>query len=90
DNIWDASTAVVISAVNDGNPAQVTTSTAHGYSNGDIVEIDDTSVADLDENFFTVTVVDTTNFTIGTDRSGLATTATGNVYKRDYANHSYS
>lgn len=90
DQYWDTSSAFTISAVSDANPAQVTTSTAHGYSNGDIVEITGTGTADLDKHFFTVTVVDSTKFTIGTDRTGLATPSTGSVYERTFSNFSFS
>ena len=97
DQVWDDSSAVAISAVSKANPGQVTTSTAHGYSNGDIIEIIGAGgMTELDSDgygsiVFTVTVVDSTKFTIGTDTSGYTTfTSGGNCYARTYLNLDYS
>lgn len=89
-NIIDDSVAVSISSIDDASPAEVTTSAAHGYTTGKVVGITDTDVSDLDDHYFTIIVVNTTKFTIGTDRTGLATPATGNSYARSFANASYS
>jgi hypothetical protein len=76
--------SLTISNVTAANPGQVTTSTAHGLSNGDVIFITgvvgDMGTDVLNDNPFTVTVVDTTNFTIGTDTSGKTYTSGGVVH----------
>lgn len=75
---------VVITNVTAANPGQVTTSTAHGLTNGDIIFITGVvgNMGDdvLNDNPFTITVVDTTNFTIGTSTAGKTYTSGGLVH----------
>lgn len=70
--------AVTITDITAANPGKVTTSTSHGYSNGDVVKI--TSVVGMTEVnnlYFTVTVVDADEFTIGVDTSAFTTYVSG-------------
>jgi len=67
----DFATATITN-VTQANPGQVTTSAAHGFSDGEIVGITGVvGMTELNGNSYTVTVVDTTNFTIGVDTSGF-------------------
>jgi len=90
--IYDDSTAKVINAITQASPGKVTTTTDHGYSTGDLINIEDVEgMTELNGNFYTVTVVDGTNFTIGEDTTGYtAYTANGESYKRTYANYDFS
>ena len=97
DQIWDASSAVAISAATKASPCNITTSAAHGYSNGDIIEITGVSgMTELNSDgygsiTFTVTVVDSTHITLGVDSSGYTTyTSGGNCYARTYLNLTYA
>jgi len=66
----DFSTATITN-VTQANPGQVTTSAAHGFTTGEIVGITGVvGMTELNGNSYTVTVVDSTNFTIGVDTSG--------------------
>lgn len=91
-NVWDDSVATPINAITQANPGQVTTTAAHGYSTGDIIDIEDVSgMVEANDGYFTITVVDATKYTIGVDTSGYgAYTSGGNGYKRDYANYTYA
>lgn len=76
-----------ISAITQANPGKVTTSSAHGYSNGDIVQIvcgttfaagnPFTGMVELNYVPVTVTVVDATNFTIGIDTTSYTAFSAG-------------
>ena len=97
DQIWDASSAFTINNITQASPGQVTTTTAHGYTTGDEVEIDsvvgmtEVNSDDYGSITFTVTVVDATNFTIGVNTTGYTGySSAGSVYKRDYLNLTYS
>lgn len=93
DQVWDASSAIVITNITSASPGQVTTNAAHGLVNGDIIEI--TGVVGMTEVngdgygsiIFTVTKVDATKFTIGVDTSGYTGyTSDGAAYRRTYLN----
>ena len=59
---------------------QITTTSAHGLSSGETVYIKDaTGVTSLNGNTYTVTVVDTTNFTITADTSSETYSSAGTV-----------
>lgn len=91
-NIWDNSVAVNISAISQANPGQITTSVAHGFVTGDIINIEDVvGMTECNDQYYTITVVDTTKFTIGVDTSGYgAYVSGGKCYKRTYANYTFN
>jgi len=72
-------TTKAISAITLANPCQVTTTAAHGYTTGQIVNI--TSIVgttQLNDKLFTVTVVDPTNFTLdGVNATGYTAWVSG-------------
>jgi hypothetical protein len=62
--------AKVITAITKANPGAVTTSTAHGYSNGDTIYISGVvGMTQVNNLFFTVTSTGANTFTIGVDTS---------------------
>lgn len=66
----------LITAITRANPGQVTTYTAHGLSNGDTIAISNVGgMTQVNNLKFTVTVVNSTNFTIGVDTSAYTTYA---------------
>lgn len=66
-----------ITAITQANPAQVT-STAHGYSNGDVVKISSVSgMTEVNDRFYIIQVVDANNFTIGVDSTGYTAYTSG-------------
>ena len=71
-------------AITQANPGQVTV-TAHGLANNDEVHFKDVGgMVELDDNTYTVTVVDADNFTIGVDTTGYtAFTSGGSISYRD-------
>ena len=82
----DADNQLTITDITQANPGVVTTSTAHGYSNGDMVFIDDSvgGMVEVHNTWYTVTVVDADEFSIGVNTSGYtAYTADGLVEKLD-------
>lgn len=96
DKVWDDSAAVTITAITKASPANVTTSAAHGYSNNDIIEIVSSDATEANGDgygsiMYTITVVDTTHFTLGIDSSAwVAVGTSGSSYKRDYANYTFA
>ena len=92
DNIWDDSVALVINAVTQADPSQVTTTTDHGFVTGDIINIEEiVGMEELNNNNYTITKIDATKFTLGVDTSGYtAYTSDGTAYKRTYANYDFS
>jgi hypothetical protein len=71
---------VTVSAITNANPGQVTTSSAHGFNTGDVVVLalgQTTTIQALNLFPVTVTVVDTTHFTIGVDTTGLGAFSSG-------------
>ena len=79
---------IAISAITKANPGEVTTSSAHGFNNGDKVRFKDVGgMTELNHATngnveYTVTVVSTTKFTIGVNTTGYGTYANGG-----YAQH---
>ena len=67
------------SAITKANPCQVTTVYPHGLSTSDsILFVGVGGMIDLNQNMYTVTVLDTTNFTLDeTDSSGFTTFTSG-------------
>lgn len=71
-----------ITAITKANPAQVTTDVAHGFNNGDKVYIAGVGgMTQVNSLYFTVTVVDPTNFTIGVNSSAYTDFTTGGTAK---------
>ena len=91
-HIWDDSEAVAISAITQAADGEVTTSSAHGLTTGDIVNIEDVvGMTECNDSYFTITVVSTTKFTLGVNTTGYgAYSSGGKVYKRTFANYSFS
>lgn len=80
----DSGTAVLVSAITRADPAQLTTTGAHGLATGDQVYIRNIEgMTEIVDGFYTVTVVDPTNFTLdGVDSSNYnAYTAEGSIHK---------
>ena len=64
-----------ITAITNANPAQVTTSDLHGFTTGDSITITSVSgMTELNGRTFTVTVIDTLNFTLDSEDSTLYNT----------------
>lgn len=95
DQIFDASSALTPSAITKAANGQITTSAAHGLSNGDKVEMvdiggmvelnSDTTVDATGDGAIvaTITVVDPTNFTIDINTTGYTTfTSGGSIYPK--------
>ena len=74
---------IAISAITKANPGEVTTSSAHGFSNGDKARFKDIGgMVELNYSTnggveYTVTVVSTTKFTIGVNTSAYTTYTSG-------------
>jgi hypothetical protein len=74
--------AKTITAITRANPGQVTAA-GHGYSNGDTVYIAAVvGMTQVNGLFFTVTVVDANNFTIGVDTSAYTAYASGGTAQK--------
>ena len=70
-----------ISAITKANPANITTSTTHGLTTGDTVYIAGIGgMVEITDGTYTVTVVDTTHFTLDGVDSTLYTTYTSGGY----------
>ncbi len=68
------------------NPCVVTTSASHGYSTGDEVYIAGSQRTMINNQFFTITVLSATTFSIPADTTGEGTVAaSGNTVSRVYA-----
>ena len=66
-----------ISAITKANPGQVTAA-AHGFSNGDIIYISGVvGMTQVNGLYFTITVVDANNFTIGVNTSAYSAYVSG-------------
>lgn len=96
DQIWDASSAVTITAITKAADAEVTTSAAHGYSTNDVIEIIGSDMTEVNSDgygsiVFTITKVDATKFTLGVNSSGYVGVGTsGSSYKKDHLNLTYA
>jgi hypothetical protein len=75
-------TDTVISAATNANPCAIT-DTAHGYTTGDVIEINDVQgMTQLNGNTYTVTKTGTNTYTIGVDSTAYGTyTASGKATK---------
>lgn len=72
-----ASTAT-ISGITKANPGVVTTEAAHGFSDGDLVLISDVlGMTEVNDLYFTVTVISPTTFSIGTNTTAYTTYVSG-------------
>jgi len=91
-SVWDDSTALVSNAATAANPCEITTTTDHGFITGDIINIEDVvGMTELNDNYYTITRVDATKFTLGVDSTlYTAYTSGGKCYKRTFANYSFS
>jgi hypothetical protein len=100
---WDTSSAFTITEITKAAKAQVTTSAAHGYSTGDRVEIIGSNATEPNGDgygsvMYKIEKVDATKFTLvdmntdlDVDSTGwVAAGTSGSVYKRSYANHTFS
>lgn len=64
-NAWLASDYLTVAAATNATPIQITTSTAHGYSTGDVIQIGAVGGNTAANRYnWRITVVDTTNFTL--------------------------
>lgn len=69
-----ATPATAISAVTNANPAAVTTATPHGLTTGQKVTISGVlGMTQLNGNNYTITVVDSTHYTLGVDSTAYGT-----------------
>lgn len=67
-----------ITAITKANPGRVTTSAAHGYSNGDLIHLSGVNgMTQVNDLVFTITVVDATQFTLGVNTSSYGTYTSG-------------
>lgn len=82
---WGAPSVTIDSISQDSPSGQVLTSSAHNLSNGDVVLITGVvGMTEINDQAFTVSVVDADEFTIGTDTSGYtAYTSGGEVDQTD-------
>ncbi len=69
-----------ITAANNANPGQVTTAYPHGLTTGDQVVISGVVGATGYNNHFAITVVDASNFTIGTNAAGFGAYISGGTF----------
>lgn len=75
--------AASLSAVTRANPGVVTTTSAHGLSSGNSVQIYGVSgMTDLNDNTYTVTVIDSTRFSLGVNTSAYANYVAGGTASR--------
>jgi hypothetical protein len=68
------SSTTTINLVIPGKPTTIQTSSAHGYSTGDIVAISGTGLPTLDMFTFPITLVDATHFTVPVNTTSGSTT----------------
>lgn len=96
DQVFDSSSALTISAITKAANAEVTTSTPHGLSTNDQIEITASDMSEVVSDgsgsiVFTITKVDATKFTLGVNSSAYVAVGTsGTLYARtlfglDYA-----
>lgn len=75
---------LVITGVTSANPGVVTTSTSHGYTNGDKVQIQDiVGMTQINDKQFTIDNVTSTTFELkGENTSGYTTYSSGGITRR--------
>ena len=67
-----------ITAITKASPGVITTSVAHGFNNGDQIKMLNVGgMAELNNNYYTITVVSTTQFSIGVNTTSFTTFTTG-------------
>ena len=72
-----------VSAITNANPGQVTTSVAHGFVSGQQVYITGVNgMTQINGQLVTVTVINTTNFTVGVNTSGYGAYTSGGTVSR--------
>lgn len=70
-----------VSSANNANPGKITTKSPHGLSNGDKVIITGVvGATGYNNTTFTITVVDTTNFTVGVNAAGFGAYTSGGFF----------
>lgn len=70
-----------VTAANNANPGQITTAYPHGLSNGDLVVLSNVGGATgYNDTTFTITVVDSTNFTVGVDAAAFGAYTLGGTW----------
>lgn len=75
----------VITAISKANPGQVTDA-AHGLVGGELVKIKNVvGMVEVNDNQYTITVVDANNYTIGVDTSAYTTYTSGGTWAQEYA-----
>ncbi len=83
DTVLTSLPTFAISAITRSNPGQVTTAVNHGFVTGQQVYLTGVNgMTQLNGQVVTVTVVDTTNFTIGVDTTGYSVYASGGTVSR--------
>jgi hypothetical protein len=76
-NVYTPEPFVTITAITKASPAEVTTSAPHGLDDGQWVYMENVvGMPEVDDRMFSVTVVDTTHFTINEDSSGFVAVGT--------------
>lgn len=71
-----------ISSVSAASPASIDTSSGHGFSTGDEIWITGTGLSEVDDQVWTITVVDTDTFTLdGSDTSATGGSSAGTASK---------
>ena len=73
-------TTATITNITQANPGEVTTSAAHGFSNGDLIYIDLVQgMTQVNQAFYTITVTGATTFTLGIDTTAFGAYTSGGV-----------
>ncbi len=103
DKVWDDSVAIEIASIDKAAVGTVTTSVAHGLTTGDLIEIMDSDMTEVNGNgygivMFTVKVTAPTTFTLVNPATGLDVNtssyvqvgSSGDVFKRTYGTHIYA
>lgn len=77
---------VAISGVTNANPGVVTTSSAHGYVDGDIVQIQDiVGMTEINDRVFTINVLTSTTFELNDENtSGYTTYSSGGIVRKQF------
>lgn len=79
--------AATITNITQANPGVVTTSTAHGYTNGDEITITGVvGMTQVNGHTYFVTVTDSTHFSIGVDSSGYTAYTSGGTSENTVIN----
>lgn len=77
-NLVPNAATIVINNATQANPCQITTAAVHGLSTGDLVFITAVGgMTEINNKIFTVTVIDTTNFTINIDSTSFTAYTVG-------------